>query len=279
MPNIGVLNGEFLPLEEVRISVEDRGFQFGDGVYEVIRVYNGTPFRMSEHLLRLDRSAQAIQLPIEITPEWEKQIIRAIELSHYDQAKVYIQITRGIAPREHVFPLVFSPTIVITVREIADVPTELKANGVAAITLPDIRWGRCAIKSLNLLPNILAKQQASEAKAFEAILIKNGFVTEGSSSNVMIYHDGVVKTPPLDDSILPGVTRQEVLDIAKAEGIGIQETKISQRELEGAQEVFLVGTTIEVLSVTTLDGKPVGNGRPGEVTQLLARKFEARILQ
>jgi D-alanine transaminase len=279
MPNIGVLNGEFLPLEEVRVSVEDRGFQFGDGVYEVIRVYKGKPFRMAEHLTRLERSAQAIQLPIDITPDWEKQIIRAIELSQYDQAKVYIQITRGIAPREHVFPVVFSPTVVITVREIAEVPSQLRKNGVSVITLPDIRWGRCAIKSLNLLPNILAKQQATEAKAFEAILIKNGFVTEGSSSNVMIYEGGLVKTPPLDDSILPGVTRQEIIEIAKTEGLRVQENMISQGELESANEVFLVGTTIEVLPVTTIDGKPVGPGVPGEVTNLLARKFEALIRQ
>lgn len=276
MPNIGVLNGEFLPLEEVRVSVEDRGFQFGDGVYEVIRVYKGKPFRMAEHLTRLERSAQAIQLPIDITSDWEKQIIRAIELSEYDQAKVYIQITRGTAPREHVFPVVFSPTIVITVREIAEVSSELRTNGVSAITLPDVRWGRCAIKSLNLLPNILAKQQANEAKAFEAIFIKNGYVTEGSSSNVMMSESGVVKTPPLDDSILPGVTRQEVLEIAKTEGLRVKENMISQQELEGAKEIFLVGTTIEVLPVTTLDGKPVGTGVPGEVAKLLARKFEVR---
>ena len=144
-----------------------------------------------------------------------------------------------------------------------------------AITLPDIRWGRCGIKSLNLLPNILAKQQAIEAKAYEAILIKSGYVTEGSSSNVMIYEGGVIKTPPLDDSILPGVTRQEVLDIAKTEGLGVQETMISQLELEGAKEIFLVGTTIEVLPVTTLDGHSVGTGLPGEVTRLLQNKFEA----
>jgi len=278
MPNIAWLNGSFLPLEEATVSIEDRGFQFGDGVYEVIRVYGGRPFRLDEHLSRLAQSAQALSLPLTIEArEWEAFILEGLERSTYSECKVYIQVTRGVAPREHLFPETTSPTIVITFREVADLPAHLNQQGVSVITLPDLRWGRCSIKSLNLLPNILAKQQANEASAFEALLIKNGMVTEGTSSNVILVKDGKLITPGLSDQLLAGVTRQAVLELARNDGKVVEERPVKEEELKQADELFLIGTTIEVLPITNLDGAPVGNGTPGEVTKQMREKFKALI--
>lgn len=274
MPNIGYLNGTFLPLENVRISVEDRGFQFGDGVYEVVRVYGGTPFRLDAHLDRLAQSAEAIQLPVKLDfAEWRKKVSEAIRLSQYSECKVYIQITRGVAPREHNFPSSLTPTVLMTVRQIDGPDAETLANGVSAITVPDLRWGRCSVKSINLLPNVLAKEQAKAAGAFEAIFIRDGEVVEGTSSNVMVANEGKLSTPPLSDHILAGVTRQIVLDLAREEGISVEERVISADELSNVDEVLLVGTTIEVLSVVRLNGVPVGVGIPGPISQRLEQKF------
>ncbi len=278
MPNIGYLNGIFLPLEDVRISVEDRGFQFGDGVYEVVRVYGGSPFRLDAHLDRLAQSAEAIQLPVKLDfAEWREKVSEAIRLSQYSESKVYIQITRGVAPREHNFPSSFTPTVLMTVRQIDGLDTETLTKGVSAITVPDLRWGRCSVKSINLLPNVLAKEQAKAAGAFEAIFIRDGVVVEGTSSNVMLVNQGKLFTPPLSDHILAGVTREIVLDLAKSEGIPCEERIIAIEEVQSVDELLLVGTTIEVLSVIRLNGSFIGTGNPGPVSQRLARKFKALV--
>ncbi|MFB3115664.1 MAG: D-amino-acid transaminase [Nitrospirales bacterium] len=278
MPNIAWLNGKFLPLEEATVSIEDRGFQFGDGVYEVIRVYGGRPFRLDEHLSRLDQSAQAISIPLTIEArEWKAFIREGLERSTYSECKVYIQVTRGVAPREHLFPETTRPTIVMTFREMADLPAHLNQQGVSVITLPDLRWARCSIKSLNLLPNILSKQQANEAGAFEALLIKDGMVTEGTSSNVILVKDGKLLTPVLSDQLLAGVTRQAVLELARNDGKVVEERPVKEEELKQAEELFLIGTTIEVLSITKLNGASVGNGTPGEVTKQMREKLQALI--
>ncbi len=270
MPPIAYLNGQFLPLEQARVSIDDRGFQFGDGVYEVVRVYRGKPFRLEDHLIRLERSAQAISIPMTLSVgEWEGVIRDGIDRSQLEECKVYIQITRGVAPREHTFPSSSIPTTVMTVHDIASIDAVLRQGGVSAITLPDQRWGRCSIKSLNLLPNLLAKQQAKEQEAFEAILIKDGVVTEGTSSNVMMASDDVLVTPALSDQLLAGVTRQELLTLARHAGIQVEERVVKQDELMEAQEVFLAGTTIEVIGVTKLDGKPIRHGRVGPMTRRL----------
>ncbi len=278
MPNIGYVNGRFLPLEEACVSVEDRGFQFGDGVYEVIRVYGGKPFRLKEHLSRLERSAQAIAISVPLSPgEWEAKVNEGIRLSGFPDGKVYIQLTRGVAPRDHQFPASPDPTLVMTVREMPPVDSRMMAEGVTAMTLPDLRWGRCDIKSLNLLPNVLAKQQAKESGAFEAIFVRDGLVTEGTSSNVMLGCEGVLLTPALGDNLLAGVTRQEVLDLAREEGIPMEERSVTLGELKAADELFLVGTTIEILPVTQLDGKPVADGKPGPMAIGLASRFKALV--
>ncbi len=278
MPDIACVNGRFMPLAGATVSVEDRGYQFGDGVYEVVRTYAGVPFQLDAHLARLDRSAKAvgISLPLGI-PEWERTIIEGIRLAGYPECKVYIQVTRGVAPREHGVPIGVEPTVVMTVREIGGVDERLRLNGVDVITLEDARWGRCDIKSLNLLPNVLARQQAKEADAFEAVLVWNGEVTEGAVSNVMAVRAGAVCTPPLGTRILDGVTRRVVLDLARREGIPIQERHLPLDELRAADEVLLTGTTVEVLAVVRVDGALIGAGSPGPVTKLLEDRFRGLV--
>lgn len=278
MPDIGFLNGCFSPLEEVKVSVEDRGFQFGDGIYELIRVYDGVPFHVSDHLARLARSAREIRLALPYTPvEWEERIREGLRQSGYREAKVYIQVTRGVAPREHRFADELSPTVVMTFRALMEGDTENLQHGVAAITVPDIRWERCDIKSLNLLPNVLAKQQAADLGAFEAIFVKDNQVMEGTSSNVMVVHNRKVSTPALSTRILPGVTRNVVIELARKNGILVQERSVSMPEMVEAEEILLVGTTIEVLPVTRLNGRPVGAGIPGDIAKEFRRLFHQHV--
>ncbi len=275
MPDIGFVNGQFMPLAEAVVSVEDRGFQFGDGVYEVIRTYGGRPFQLNAHLARLERSAKAIDLPCPLSSaQWAERVAEGIRLAGYQECKVYLQLTRGPAPRDHVFPTAVHPTVVMTVRELHLLSEGLR-SGVGAITIPDFRWGRCDIKSIGLLANVLARQRAKEAGAFEAIFIRDGEVTEGAVSNVMIVRRGVLVTAPEGEHILSGVTRSLVLELARKEGLAVQERPVSEAELRGADEVFLTGTTVEVLPVNRIDGITIGSGRPGPVASLLAARFRS----
>ncbi len=279
MPNIAYVNGQFSPLEQATISIEDRGFQFGDGVYEVVRTYGGVPFRLHDHLLRLESSARAVSIPVPLSgTEWEALIREGVQRSQYAECMVYIQLTRGMAPRAHLFPSAANPTVVLTFREIAGRDAALRRQGVPAVTLPDLRWGRCSVKSLNLLANVLAKQEANDAGAMEAILVKDGLVTEGCSSNVCLVRDGTIITPPLSDQLLAGVTRAVVLELARKAGIVVDEREVPQEELTRVDELFLIGTTIEVLPVSTLNNVPVGGGIPGPVTKAVSEAFRRCIL-
>lgn len=279
MPAIAYVNGQFSPLEEATISIEDRGFQFGDGVYEVVRTYGGVPFRLYDHLLRLESSARAVSIPIPLSrTDWEALIREGVQRSDYAACMVYIQLTRGVAPRAHLFPSPAKPTVVMTFREIPETDGVLRQQGVPVVTLPDLRWGRCSIKSLNLLANVLAKQEASDAGAKEAILVKDGLVTEGCSSNVCLVRDGTIITPPLSDQLLAGVTRAVVLELARKAGIVVDEREVPQEELTQIDELFLIGTTIEVLPVAALNGVPVGGRTPGPVTQAVSEAFWRCIL-
>jgi D-alanine transaminase len=276
MPDIGFINGTFMPLAEARVSVEDRGYQFGDGIYEVLRTYRGVPFRLDAHLDRLSRSARGIELPEPYDKsQWGRYIEEGLARGGFAESKVYLQLTRGVAPRDHAFPSASRPTAVMTIRELQPLDPALAAAGVRTITLPDLRWGRCDIKTINLLPNLLARQEAKRRGTYEAILHREETVTEGSVSNVMIVLNGILVTPPESPYILSGVTRAVVLDLARKDGLEVRERAVSLRELRGADEVFLTGTTVEILPVVQVDDRAVGSGKSGPVTTRLRALFHA----
>lgn len=276
MPDVAFLNGRFVAWQDATVSIDDRGFQFGDGVYEVIRTYGGRPFELDAHLARLTRSLAQLSL---VEPysraQWYQWIQDGLRRAEYPDAKIYIQITRGVAPRDHAFPADSRPTVAMTIRALQPLAVELRAAGVAAKTYEDIRWGRCDIKSINLLANVLAREEARKAGVFEAILVKEGVVTEGSVSNVMVVRRGRLVTAPEGPRILSGVTRQVVLDLARKEGIPVEERYASLQELYTADEVFLTGTTVEILGVVGIDGRVIGSGTPGPVTGTLAARWTA----
>jgi D-alanine transaminase len=275
MPEIAYVNGEFLPLERATIRVEDRGFQFADGVYEVVRTYGGKPFATSEHLARLFRSLDAIELKVPLNAEQWKAIIReGIERSGFAEAIVYLQITRGCAPRHRGMPKDAEPTIVLTVRELGPSATKLRENGITVITLPEFRWARCDIKSIALLPSVLAYHAARKAGANDAIFVDGDeTVNEATAGNVFVVTQGRLRTPPKGTRILPGVTRDKILEAARAAGIETAEERITKPDLYAADELFLTSTTAEVVPVVTVDGKQIGTGKPGPVSARIYEQF------
>lgn len=274
MPDIAFVNGRFLPWKDATVSIDDRGFQFGDGVYEVIRTYRGAPFELAAHLNRLNRSAKELSLSQPYSrAQWAQWIHQGLGQAGYQEAKVYIQITRGAAPRDHAFPAEIPPTVVMTIRELHPLSLQIRQEGVSACTCEDLRWGRCDIKSLNLLGNVLAREEAKKAGVFEAILVKDGLVTEGSLSNVMAVQSGTIITAPEGPRILSGVTRTVLLGLAGKEDIPVEERFLSVDSLYAADEVFLTGTTLEVLGVIRIDGRTIGSGRPGPITKTLAARW------
>jgi D-alanine transaminase len=261
------LNGDFLPREEAAISPDDRGFLFSDGVYEVARVYDGRLFELDRHLARLERSLHALR----IRGAGERELGRVFEellvrngLEGAD-ALVYLQVTRGSAPRTHRFP---DPAVEPTIYGYAWAysPAGAPEEGARAISVPDQRWARCDIKTVGLIPNCMASQTAHEAAAAEAIFVRDGIALEGTHTNVFAVFRGVVRTAPLTNYILPGVTRAVVLELCAEAGYEVDETPIPMEDLYGADEVFIAGTTTEVTPVTDLDGRAVGPGRPGEIS-------------
>lgn len=278
MPDIGYLNGHFSPLEEVKISPDDRGFLFGDGVYEVIRAYHGIPAFWGEHFNRLVRSAKEIQLHFSLEQaEFQGLLLDGLQQSGYQEGKIYIQVTRGVAPREHTFPPNGEPTVFLAFRKMVVLATEVCQRGVNVITLPDTRWHRCDIKSLNLLPNVLAKQKAREANAFEGIFVRDGRVTEGATSNVFAVKNGTIITPERNHLVLAGVTQQQVVTLAQAKGLNVQFRPIPISEFLQSDEVFLVGTTIEILPVIQVNGETIRDGKPGPITTILKQQFTAHV--
>ncbi|WP_077211715.1 D-amino-acid transaminase [Bacillus dakarensis] len=271
---LGYYNGKFVGLDEKVVPIDERGHQFGDGVYEVIRFYDGKPFMMTEHLERLIRSANDIKLQMsEGLQELNDLILEGVAKSQLKECSVYLQITRGIASRNHLFPNV-PVSIAMTIREAKPLSAELREKGVATIILEDERWANCYIKSLNLLPNILAKQTAHEAGCYEAILVRDGYVTEGTSSNVFIVKNGCIITTPLHKHILPGITRMAVKNIAEQLNIPFEEKYYSPEELLQADEIFITSTTAEVLPVVKVDKTTIGSGTPGKLTSSLYGEFQ-----
>lgn len=276
------LNGVYESYDRAHVHVEDRGFLLGDGIYEVIRFYTGRPFLQAEHLDRLERSAAAIRLPLPERLAFERAIetlLTCNSLTDKD-GTIYIQVTRGVAiPRTHGFPSGdVKPTVLIIARESPRLAAGLRENGIAVISVPDQRWGRCDIKAIGLLANVMAKQAAYDAGAFEAVLVRDGHVIEGSSTNLFGVKDGVIRTAPSGPHILSGCTRNHVLGLARKAGYQVQEESLGQEEIGDCSELFLTGTTTEVLSIVSLDGRPVGDGKPGPVAKALYAALEADML-
>jgi len=271
------LNGDYLPLEEARVPVLDRGFLFGDGVYEVIPAYGGHPFRLEEHLQRLENSLRAIRMEPPLTRrQWGEIFHRLLDpLGNADQ-QLYLQVTRGAYERRlHAIPETVTPTVFVMSTPLAPRDPELVARGLAAVTLEDIRWQRCDIKAITLLANILAQQQARDAGADEAILVRDGLATEGTASNFFLVKGGRILTPPKSAHLLPGITRDLVLELAREAGLPCTERDIPVEELKEADELWVTSSTKEVMPVTRLDGRPVGNGRPGPMWQEMDALYSA----
>jgi D-alanine transaminase len=262
--SMAYLNGEFLPLSKARISPLDRGFLFGDGVYEVIPVYARRVFRLEDRLRRLNDSLDGIRLPNPHTSEQWTQIIRElVRRSPHEDQSLYLQVTRGVAKRDHAFPKDVMPTIFLMSNALSMPSQEAVDKGVAAATLVDNRWLRCNLKTIALLPNVLLRQLAVDAGAVEAVLLRDGFLTEGAASNIFVVKDGVLLSPPKSHLILSGITYDVVLELAQRHGIRCEIREVSEAEVRSAQELWLSSSTREVLAITRLDGQPVGDGRPG----------------
>jgi len=255
------LNGDYMPLEEARVSVLDRGFTFGDGVYEVFLVYRRQIFRFAEHMQRLDNSLAAIHMHNPLSHEkWMKILMTLVKGNPASDQSLYLQITRGVSERDHSITLAKTPTIFAMSKPL---PQRDLTRGINVITLEDIRWKYCHIKAITLLPSVLLRHQATLAGAAEAVLLRDGYVTEGAASNVFIVHDGIIKTPPKDGSLLPGITRDLILELLLRADIPCAETRITDKELRAAEEIWTSSSTWEIVPVIKLDGHPVGKGRPG----------------
>lgn len=269
------VNGEFLAAEQARVSPFDRGYLFGDGVYEIIPAFGGRLFRLAHHLDRFERSLADIRLPSPLArEEWTHVAERLVREAGAVDQSVYLQATRGVAPRDHAFPAPVRPGVLAYATPLNYPAADAVARGVAAITLDDVRWQRCDIKSISLLANVLARQQAVERGAVEAILVREGTVTEGAASNVFAVRDGTLQTPPKGRFILPGITRDLVLELARAHDIPAREAPLARAELEAADEIWLTSSTREILPVTRLDGRPVGAGMPGPVYARLRALYQ-----
>lgn len=261
------LNGEFMPLGEAKVSVMDRGFLFGDGAYELVPVYSRRPFRLAEHLRRLNGTLEGIRLanPYSDT-EWMRLIGEVIARNEWDDQSVYLQVTRGAdTKRNHAFPKSVVPSVFIMTEALITPSPEQLENGVAALTAADWRWLRCDLKAVALLANCLLRQQAVEAGCAETILFRDGFLTEGAASNIFIVRDGVMLGPPRSHLMLSGITYDIVLELAASQGQRHAVREVLEQEVRSADEIWMTSSTKEVLAVTTLDGRPVGTGRPGPV--------------
>jgi len=271
------LNGQFLPLAEAGISPLDRGFLYGDGVYEVIPVYSRRAFRIDEHLTRLQATLAGIKLanPLDLVG-WKAVVEKLIAAAPWDDQSIYLQVTRGADnKRDHAFPPdTVPPTALAFASPLVTTPPEVRARGVAAISVADQRWARCDLKVISLLANVLARQQAVEAGCAEALLIRDGYLKEGAASNIFVVSQGVLLAPPKTTLMLPGITYDVVLELAEAHGQKLEVREISEIELRTADEVWMTSSTKEILAITTLDGQPVGNGKPGPVGERMWQWYQ-----
>ena len=260
------LNGKILPIEEAKISVLDRGFIFGDGVYELVPVYSRVPFRLEEHLARLERSLEAARIRNPLTrAQWREAIAKLVAAQPGEDQGVYFQVTRGVAKRDHAFPRDAEPTVFIMSNPLVNPPAEQVEKGAAAVSAADERWLRCDIKSISLIGNVLARQRSADAGAAETILFRDGRLTEASASNVFIVSKGAIQGPPKSNLILPGITYDVIVELAASNGMPMELRELSRAEVLAADEIWVTSSSKEVLAIVALDGKPVGSGRPGPV--------------
>lgn len=271
------LNGDLVPLSEAKISVLDRGFIFGDGVYELVPVYARQPFRLPHHLARLARSMSGIGLANPHSDaQWEAIVRDLVARQPFADQSVYLQVTRGVAKRDHAFPKDARPTVFLMASPLSVPTREQVENGVAVITAEDNRWRRCDLKTTSLLGNVLMRQLAAEAGAIETVMFRDGYLTEASASNVLVVLNGTIVAPPKDNLILPGITYDATFEFARDAGMAVAMRPVRKEEALGADEMWLTSSTKEVLAVTTVDGKPFRNGKPGPLFRRIWDVFQSR---
>ncbi len=267
------LNGELVPYDEAKVSVEDRGFNFADGIYEMVRIVGGVGFRIDAHLDRFESGARALEIDLPIPREAvHEAILETARANSVDEGTVYVQLTRGAAPRQHAFPDGVRPTLVMLSRPYSG-PTEAdQENGLSVFTAPDLRWGYCEVKTIGLLPNVIAQQHARAEGCYEALLVRDGAVTEGARTNAFCVREGAVFTHPIDN-ILPGITRKFLIEALRNEGVRVEEVPVNVEDFRAADEVFLTGTTTQVMPVVCIDSALVGTGKPGALTRLAMKLY------
>jgi D-alanine transaminase len=270
------LNGRFLPIEDATVSVLDRGFIYGDGVYELIPVYRREPFRMPQHLARLQHSLDGIRLANPHTEaEWASIIGELVAKQPFDDQGVYFQVTRGVARRDHAFPAGVPATVFMMSNPLATPSAEQIMQGVAVVTAEDNRWRRCDLKTTSLVGNVLMRQLAADAGAVETVMFRDGCLTEASASNVLVVIGGTIVAPPKDSLILPGITYGAAYDFAREAGLPFEIRAVPKAQALAADEMWLTSSTKEVLAVTVVDGKPFSSGVPGPVFRRMHALFQA----
>ena len=277
------LNGKFLPIEEAKVPVLDRGFIFGDGVYELVPVYGRVPFRLDEHLARLERSlgATGIRNPYS-RAQWRETIFKLVDAQPFEDQGVYFQVTRGVAKRDHAFPKNVEPTVFMMSNPLVNPPKDQVENGGRAITAQDNRWLRCDIKSISLIGNCLLRQLSAEEGATETILFRDGKLTEASASNVFVVKNGRIFSPEKGNLILPGITYDVVTELARANGLPLEFRDVTEAEVRGADEIWVTSSSKEVFAIVELDGRKVGEGRPGPLFRRmydLYQDFKQRVMR
>jgi D-alanine transaminase len=269
------LNGKLLPIEDAKVSVLDRGFIFGDGIYELVPVYSRVPFRLDEHLVRLERSLGEVKIRNPYSrAQWRSHIHGLVDAQPFDDQGIYFQVTRGVAKRDHAFPKDVEPTVFMMANPLVNPPQALVERGGAAVSAPDNRWLRCDIKSISLIGNVLLRQLSAEVEASETILFRDGALTEASASNVFIVKRGVIQSPPKSNLILPGITYDVISELAAANALPIEFRNVTEAEVRAADELWVTSSSKEVFPIVTLDGKPVGDGKPGPLFRRMYQLYQ-----
>jgi D-alanine transaminase len=269
------LNGRYMPIEQATVPVLDRGFIFGDGIYEVVPVYSRVPFRLDEHLARLERSLAEVRIANPYSrAQWREIVAKIVAAQPFEDQGVYFQVTRGVAKRDHAFPKGVAPTVFMMANPLVTPAKELVEKGAEAVSALDYRWQRCDIKSISLIGNCLLRQVSAEVGAAETILFRDGRLTEASASNVFVVKAGVIRTPSKSNLILPGITYDVVVELAASAGLPLEFVEVTEAETRAADELWVTSSSKEVLAIVTLDGKPIGEGRPGPVFRHMYRLYQ-----